>query len=228
LENHRNAWRRIVQSGQDAIVVEADFVPVVGFGRLPLPCDKGSHRVGIGYLYACGPQLWDLAGGLRGHAGSTVAYFVPARSAEALLQFAEEATASRDPEKYSGWDSELGFWLNARGLECFLPYRHYGEHGGIPNPEHKRAGLRPVHRADLLAGRLAYLPSYAGGDRTKYLLARCSARVWGLVRLLAGRYLSLVDLRRSDRKGDLLRVAVGRQFLRRLPSAKDLRPPREA
>lgn len=215
--NHRNAWRRIVEGGVLAIVVEADFVPVRGFGNLPLPFDRRQGRDALGYLYAVGPQLWDLEGGLRGHAGGGVAYAVDARVARLLIRFAEEEILSASPERYMGWDSRLGYWLNREGAQTFLPYRNYGEHGGVSNPEHRQAGLRPHHRADLLAGPLAFLPTYAKGSRLRFWGVRLRGRTWGLLRLLAGRYLSWHDLRRSQRPAQLVRVALGRQFLRRAP-----------
>jgi hypothetical protein len=139
--------------------------------------------------------------------------------ARLLIEFAETEVLTKDPNSYSGWDSELGFWLNARGTECFLPYRHYGEHGGLPNPEHEAANLRSSHRADLLAGPLAFLPTYARGSRMRFAWVRLRARGWGLVRLLAGRYLAWHDFARSPEKARLLRIALGRHLFRRPPSS---------
>lgn len=217
LVNHANAWRKIVEQGEPAIVVEADFVPVVGFGRLPIPFDSRDRPDSLGYLYCCGPQLWDLDGGLRGHSGGGVAYYLSPRVASELLQFAETEILAVSPEQYMGWDSRVGFWLNRRGIQTYLPYRNYGEHGGHSNPEHRAAGLRPHHRADVLAGRLAFLPAYARSSRLRFLWIRLRGRLWGLARLVAGRYLAWHDLRRSPERARLLRVAVGRQFFRRPP-----------
>jgi len=199
------------------IIVEADFVPVRNFGDLPAPPGWYEGGTGLAYLYVCGPQLWDLSGGLRGHGGGAVAYLLSPAVAALLIEFADSEILSKSPEKYTGWDASLGFWLNRRGIQTYLPYRNYGEHGGISNPEHERAGLRPHHRADVLAGHLAFLPAYARSSRLRYRWIRARGRLWGIARLLAGRYLSLHDLGRSNERLRLLRVAVGRQLRRRPP-----------
>jgi hypothetical protein len=220
LFNHRNAWRVVSESGEAAIVVEADFVPVRGFGAVSLSRGLPSGEPDFTYLYACGPQLWGLRGGrLRGHAGAMVAYCVSPALASSLIEFADSKVLAGDPASYSRWDTELGYWLKARGIESYLPYRHHGEHGGLPNPEHGRAGLRPHHRADLLSGRLAFLPAYARGSRLRFVWFRIGARGWGVIRLLAGRYLSWQSFRRSNEKGRLLRIAVGRFLFREAPAS---------
>ena len=137
-----------------------------------------------------------------------------------LVDFADAEIQARNPETYTGWDTSLGFWLNERGIQSYLPYRHYGEHGGNPNPEHRAAGLRATHRADLLAGRLAFLPVYARGSRIRYWRVRLAARAWGVLRLLAGRYLAWHDFRRSTSKARLLRVAFGRHVFGEPPATE--------
>ena len=39
LMNHVRAWQKIGAGEQPGLVIEADFVPVIGFGSLPVPCD---------------------------------------------------------------------------------------------------------------------------------------------------------------------------------------------
>lgn len=185
---------------------------------MALPCREADAQKSWVYLYACGPQCWDLNGGLRGHAGSTVAYCVGPEVAKRLIEFADREVLAASPEEYSGWDSQLGFWLNARGIETYVPYRQFGEHGGLPNPEHAGFGLRKHHRADTLLGPLSFLPLYARESRLRMLLLRAEARVWGLGRLLAGRFLSWRDFSRSSERVRLLRVALGRQLWRKPPS----------
>jgi hypothetical protein len=130
--------------------------------------------------------------------------------ARLLLDFADETVARLVSGDYMPWDSGLGFWLNQRGVESYLPYKQYGEHGGLPNKEHAAAGLRPHHRADVLASALHFLPTYAQGSRVRYRAARVQAWTWGLLRLLTGRFLGWHDIRRSSEKGRLLRYSVGR------------------
>jgi hypothetical protein len=216
--NHANAWRIAAARERPTIVVEADFVPVRGFGQLPAPVVPGQGENWLGYLYACGPQVWDLARPdlARGHAGGMVALLIPPKVAAMLLQFFEEEIASNPLGQYSPFDSKVGFWLNARGIESYLTYRHYGEHGGIANAEHARAGLGRPHQADVLQGDLAFLPMYASGSHLKFWSRRTRARAWGLLRLLAGRYIAWHDMKRS-RKTQLARYVVGRLVNSRPP-----------
>lgn len=214
LVNHHNAWQRIAAGSRPALVVEADFVPVIGLGSLAIPCAAERLADSLVYLYVCGPQLWDLDGGLRGHGGASVAYMVSPQVARRLIEYAEIEIFATTPEKYMGWDASVGFWLNRRGVQTYLPYRDYGEHGGLPNPEHRQAGLRSHHRADLLAARLAFLPTYARGSWLRFGWIRARARGWGMARLVAGRYLAWHDFWRSEEKLRLLRVAVGRHLFR--------------
>jgi hypothetical protein len=197
--------------------VEADFVPVTGFGALPVPVPVERWNNSLGYLYSVGPEIWDLAGVnvARGHGGSTVALWISPAVASLLLEFFDEEVRTVRPGAYSGFDSKIGYWLLQRGVESYIPYRHYGEHGGIPNPEHAVAGLGRPHQADVLQGKLAFLPAYARGRLFKYWRIRVRARMWGLLRLICGRYLRWHDFRRAD-PWKMIRFAVGR-FLIRTP-----------
>lgn len=213
--NHMNAWRKIVASGRPGLVVEADFVPVRRFGSLPLPLESARVSTSLVYLYACGPEVYDLAGGLRGHAGGTVAYVASPIVANLMLQFGEHTLSTRDPREYWGWDTGLGFWLMQRGIESYLCVRQYGEHGGEPNPEHAASGLRGWHRADVLWDCLPWLPAYARGRRSRFYWLRAKSRLHGLARLLVGRYLRFHDIRRSSDRRRLLGLAMGRHWLSR-------------
>src|SRR5262249_14639415 len=99
-----------------------------------------------------------------------------------------------------------------RGVESFIPYRHYGEHGGIGNPEHIAASLGRPHQADALQGRLAFLPMYAKGSVLRFWKIRIRARLWGALRLLSGRFPARQDFIRSNRM-QMIRFAVGRLFV---------------
>jgi hypothetical protein len=228
LVNHANAWRIAAQRNRPTIVVEADFVPVSEFADLPVPVPPEKWNDSLAYLYSVGPQLWDLAEGgvARGHAGGMVALWIPPKVASALLEFFGEEVETVPPGAYSPFDSKVGFWLNARGIECYIPYRHYGEHGGIGNPEHAVAGLGRPHQADALQGSLTFLPMYARGSRLRYLKTRARARIWGVLRLLCGRTLAWRDLRRAAPMS-MVRFAAGRLVVRKHPVPKHLKGIRE-
>ena len=50
LMNHVRAWQKIVEKDQPGLVIEADFVPVNGFGALPVPCDLTAKTTGLAWL----------------------------------------------------------------------------------------------------------------------------------------------------------------------------------
>ena len=209
--NHANAWRIAAARDRPTIIVEADFVPVKGFGDLPAPIPADKINDSIAYLYSVGPQIWDLAGGnvARGHGGGGVAKLIPPRVALLLLQLIDEELKRNPHGKYSALDTKIGYWLNERDVESYIPYRHYGEHGGFNNPEHVVAGLGRPHQADVLQGKLAFLPMYAKGSVLRFWKIRFRARLWGVLRLLCGRFLAWHDFVRSDRL-QMIRFAVGR------------------
>lgn len=126
LVNHANAWRALIAAGRPALIVEADFVPVRGFGQLPLPCPVGGIDASLIYLYACGPEFWDLVNDhiARGHSGGMVAYVVSPAVASLMLAFCAEELQQNPFGQDSAWDSVLGDWLKERGIESYLPYRH--------------------------------------------------------------------------------------------------------
>jgi hypothetical protein len=217
LVNHANAWRIAASRERPTIIVEPDFVPVKGFGDLPLPLPAGRETNSLGYLYSVGPEVWDLATPsiARARCGSVVGTLMPPKVAEMLLDFFDEEVAANASGKYRPWDSNLGYWLLARGVESYLPYRHYGEHGGLGNPEHARFGLGRNHRADALQGKLSFLPVYAQGRRWRLYRGRLRGRTWGILRLLRGRLLRWHDFARArGKRGELLRFVVGRLFVR--------------
>ena len=226
LVNHANAWRIAAGRTKPTLVLEPDFVPVRAFGSLPLPVPLGREDDSLAYLYSVGPEIWDLATPhvARAHCGAVVATVMPPRVARLLLDFFEEEVAANAAGHYRPWDSGMGYWLLERGIESYMPYRHYGEHGGLGNPEHARFGLGRNHRADVLHAPLAVLPIYAQGRRTKLWAGRARGRVWGLLRLATGRLLPWHDLKRAGKnRAALLRFAAGR--LLALPQPASKRPP---
>jgi hypothetical protein len=214
LVNHANAWRIAAERSLPTLVVEADFVPVTGLGDLPAPLPTDKLAQSIGYLYAVGPQVWDLARPdlARGHGGGMVALLISPEVARLLLQFFEEELQRNPLGAYSPFDTRVGYWLKDRGVQSYIPYRHYGEHGGLGNPEHPGVGLGRTHWADAMQGRLAFLPIYAQGGVFKFWKTRARVRLWGFVRLLYGRVLARRNFARSDRF-QMLRFTLGRLLL---------------
>ncbi len=218
LLNHQAAWRRAADRERCTVVVESDFVPCVGFGRTPAPFDPARHGpLAWAFLYGGGPRIfWAHADGtLEGHAACPVATLVSPLAAPLLVRFAEEEIARCDPSAHSMWDTVFQWSIMGWGGRCFLPFRHYGEHGGIANPEHgvARVGWAsrfPLlmrfdgfnnHHAECLLGPLRFLPPYARGSRVRFLATRLAARFVGWGRLLTGRVAAPVrELPARDRR----------------------------
>lgn len=186
LLNHRRAWERASQNEGLTLIVEADFVPVRGIGKLPLPFAFNDARndafhngnekppVGIAWLYTCAAQIYSVSemGYGKGFSTAMVAYIITPKSAIALLEIFQVLEKVADPTCYKAWDSQLDYRLRQQGFENFIPFRNYGEHGGRPNPEHKHHGLSATHRADVLYGPLAFTPTYALSDRDEAIAQR--------------------------------------------------------
>ena len=218
LMNHVRAWQKIVEKDQPGLVIEADFVPVNGFGALPVPCDLTVKTTGLAWLYTCASQIYSVSeqGYAEGFSVSTVAYLVTPDAARALLSYAEEVRSEYGETRYSPWDSGVEGFLRSRGFKSYIPFRNYGEHGGIPNPEHLQnrhlwKQLSSSHRADTLYGKLAFLPAYAKTDGELFQ-ARLYARVRGLGRLLTGRLLRRSIVMRSSVPWRLIGFALRRQI----------------
>ncbi len=224
LLNHRCAWEKALTSGKPTLIVEADFVPVRGFGKLPVPFKLSQPDVGITWLYTCAPQVYSVTpeGYAEGYSTSMVAYLVTPAAAQALIELSDHIQQTVGPTNYSAWDSGAEKFLRERGLKSYIAFRNYGEHGGRPNPEHQQNGLSRVHRADVLYGPLAFVPLYALDEKTgqtqqiTYLSERFQARLKGAARLLAGKFVKTKVLRYSSFPGRILRFAVGRQIAARL------------
>ncbi|MGB7439675.1 MAG: hypothetical protein WA919_01290 [Coleofasciculaceae cyanobacterium] len=222
LLNHLHAWEKALQSKKPTLIVEADFVPVVGFGELPLPFNQHQTDLGIAWLYTCAPQIYSVSsnGYAQGFSTSMVAYIVNSQVAKHLIAYTEEIRQKVGPNNYSAWDSGVDSFLLRRKLKNYIPFRNYGEHGGVPNPEHSQNGLSKTHRADILYGKLAFFPSYAldkgRKNRLKLLSVRLKARLKGIARLGIGRFLRWPIVRESSVPFRLIGFAVGRQLSLRL------------
>ncbi len=221
LLNHCQAWKRVIESGKLALIVEADFVPVEGLARLPLPFPPEPKNLGIAWLYTCAPQIYTVSpeGFANGFSASTVAYIVGPEGAKVLLSLEESIGRNPGPKAYSSWDSTLDEILRKHSLKNYLPFRNYGEHGGLPNLEHHRHNLSKVHRADVLYGPLAFIPLYAQSDNNQamaLLRERFGARVKGIGRLLLGKYLRPAIVRRHPQSARFIGFALRRQLTLRL------------
>lgn len=221
LLNHRSAWEKALNEAKPTLIVEADFVPVQGFGQLPLPFPGDRQDLGIAWLYTCAPQIYSVSqeGYAEGFSTAMVAYIITNNSAEYLMQLADRIKDEIGPKNYSAWDSGIDAFLRQHNFKNYVPFRNYGEHGGRPNPEHRQNQLSSSHRADVLYGKLAFLPMYAAENQEgslKVLGVRLKARLKGIGRLVTGRYIRLPVLKNSSVPGRLLSFAIRRHLTPRL------------
>jgi hypothetical protein len=217
LMNHCSAWKIAEKEPKPTLIIEADFLPVKGFGSLPIPFDCKRTNTGVVWLYTCAPQIYSVSkeGYAVGYSTSMVAYIVTPIAAEYLLEFAQKIALDPGSFQYSSWDSSLEGYLRQKQLACYVPWRNYGEHGGKPNYEHKKAGLSAVHRADVLHGQLAFNPMYIESQshpRVVVLSSRLIARSKGISRLVLGKYLRWKVMLSSKTPLRMFKFAVGRHL----------------
>src|SRR5262249_14656029 len=145
---------------------------------------------------------------LRGHAAPLVCYAINGTVASLMLKFFEDEMERYDFSTYFSFDAHLQWYVMGLGGEAYIPMRHYGEHGGFPNPEHASLGLQRYqgrHWADNLMGPLHFLPPYANGSYFSFLRVRLLAHLQGLARLLTGRWFARTDAYRLQRF-DVIRI----------------------
>ena len=196
LLNHMDVWARVQSDGEPAIVVEADFVPVRGMARLPSPVPACRLHHSIAWLYYGGGRLrgMDDEGYALGTAPTMVAILCSPAGAGCMLRFGRQECVAEKVGKYSTWDVQLAVDVRAHGITVYLPFKSYGEHGGLGNTEHEKHGVRTHHRADVLWGRLAFLPAYAHGRLVTYWGTRLFYRCRGTLKLFAGRYIPFREM----------------------------------
>jgi hypothetical protein len=164
----------------------------------------------------------------QGYSTSMVAYVVNEKSARQLIALAAQVEQEPGPQAYSPWDSGIEYYLRDRGAHNYVPFRNYGEHGGLPNPEHGQNKLSKAHRADVLYGKLAFAPMYAQVNgqvndqvngqvndqvsRWQWMKGRAYGRIKGLGRLLLMKYLRREVIRKSSQGDRLVRWAIARQL----------------
>ncbi|MGG6269754.1 LPS biosynthesis glycosyltransferase [Leptolyngbya sp. AN03gr2] len=215
--NHRQAWEKAAQATQPTLIVEADFVPVVGMGRLPVPFNLAQEKVGLIWLYTCASQLYSVTpeGYGEGFSTALVAYIVTPKGAKSLCESFVEEITEQYGTSYHNFDSKIDDYLRREGFKNYIPFRNYGEHGGKANPEHRLNGLSGIHHADLLYGKLAFLPPFLveqTNPHFKLISIRLRARLKGIIRLLLGKYLRPAIVVRSSVPLRLIRFALRRHF----------------
>ncbi|MDX2212523.1 MAG: hypothetical protein SFY66_04460 [Oculatellaceae cyanobacterium bins.114] len=213
--NHCRAWEQAAQATQPTMIVEADYVPVVGLGQLPLPFNAQQDKVGIAWLYTCAPQMYSVTaeGFIEGYSTALVAYILTPQGAACLTGLVDEVT-QKYGTGYNVFDSYIDRYLRDRGFKNYIPFRNYGEHGGKSNPEHRKNGMSGIHRADVLYNKLAFTPAYAEDE--SLLFARLKARYKGLARLGTGKFLRTKIVKTSSVPWRLMGTAIRRQLALRL------------
>jgi hypothetical protein len=205
LLNHDHAWRNAASHDGFTLVMEADFVPCENFGKLPIPFSPAAHGGNAwAFLYGGGPRIFKRHpdGSLQGHAACPVAYLISPRVGAWLAEYTSEELARHgDLTRYSLWDTQFQWHLMGKGALCFMPWHQYGEHGGLSNPEHQRAGTGVAkrnpflaylgfganHHAEVLWSPLKFLPAYARNSRWTFWRTRAEAKLIGWLRLFTGR-----------------------------------------
>ena len=191
LLSHRDAWKIAKDLPDWTIVIEADFVPCLGFGLFPLPFSESEPSPKVGWLYSVGPVVYheDDSDGFYGHNAGTVAYVLNSASAQCWLQVFDEWIKERSLDAYEQFEVIMPIQLRHQyGVRLYIADKSYGEHGGLANPEHTWRGHRAWHQADSLKAPLAYLPTYAQGNQLKYLLIRLRSRLRYAYKFLRGKY----------------------------------------
>jgi len=91
-----------------------------------------------------------------------------------------------------------------KGVRSYIPSKSYGEHGGIPNPEHTVNGFTSWHQADSLIAPLAFMPAYANGSSLRFVYFRARSRARYIYKFFAGKYFDnwprFLNLKPSRRK----------------------------
>jgi hypothetical protein len=220
--NHRNAWHKAANIDGYTLICEADFVPCRGIGgfRVFWPLE---NTCAWGYLYQGSPRLIALVGSqrfLRGHAAPTVCYIVNRTVASLMIKFFDDERSRHDLQSYFTFEAHMQWYLMGLGAEAFMPWYHYGEHGGLPNPEHARSGLtsnKGEHRADNLMSSLHFLPAYANNSYLLFLRVRLTAHLIGFGRLLTGRWIVKTNVYNCDSLARARMYLIGLRRLLSLP-----------
>lgn len=199
LMGHCDAWQRAASEPGYSLILEADFVPCRGFGRMKPPIPVNSTGPVWGWLYSSAQRVYQYDGEfIIGHSGAPVATLINAPAASIVSGFVEEENKYRHPSEYSLWDTYVRTYAAYNGVTTYLPIRSYGEHGGLANPEHRLHKVNPCHQADVLIAPLHFLPPYAKHSRLSYKVIRAKAYLRAWARLFAFRYVEIGTLKNTD------------------------------
>ncbi len=188
--NHRLAWEKASKRDAWTLIVEADFVPIKDLFEQPVfwpHQDANSY----GYLYHNSPRIISFAGEyIRAHSAGCVAYVINRHVAKILLEFYDDEKEKRDFTKYFTFDVHLQWYCMGRGVKAYISEKQLGEHGGFVSPGHVDNKIPRFgrHRADRLAGDLAFEPLYTKGSNAVFVRERLYGYSIGLARLVAGRW----------------------------------------
>lgn len=195
LLGHHDAWQLAKKSDGLSLIMEADFVPCVGFGKQLVPFKKEKIDSAWGWLYSCAQRIYEYENGfIRGHSATTVAYVLGGQAASKVEGFVAHEFTQNPPQTYSPWDTYIRMYAQNNGVSMYLPARSYGEHGGLVNPEHKQFIKNPNHQADILISKLHFLPSYAKNSQLRYLKFRLFAYLRAWARLFCLKYVEKATL----------------------------------
>jgi hypothetical protein len=103
--------------------------------------------------------------------------------------------------QYFTFDAHLQWFVMGKGGEAFIPFRHYGENGGLPNKERLREGhlrFAGEHHADNFMSKLHFRPQYASGSFWRFAYVRIKLRLLGIARLLSGRWIVATSVHTSS------------------------------
>ncbi len=222
LLNHRNAWQKAIDVNGYTLICEADFVPCRGIGDFEVFWPLENPRA-WGYLYQGSPRLLAIVGPqqfLRGRTAPLVCYVVNRNVASLMLKFFDYEKEACDFRSYFMFDVNLQRYITVLGAEAFIPLYHYGEHGGLPNPEHAMLSFlsnKGQHRADNLMSSLHFLPTYANGNYWSFIRVRLGAHLLGFARLVTGRWISRTNVYRLSPLDMLKMYLIGVRRLISLP-----------
>jgi hypothetical protein len=210
LLNHRDAWMAAKRSEKYTLVCEADFVPVRDIHLSPadwLPEDE----LAWAHLYTSSPRLLEPFNGyFRVHQATAVAYLLNANVARCLDGFTSSYAEEHGLNSLAPWDAYLQWYAMGQGARMFMPPKSLGEHGGIANREHQLNGMRHkgTHRADSLAGKLAFEPLCARSHPIAYRFQRLYFRLAALGKVIFDRWIVEFDeghWSRAERRKSLWR-----------------------
>jgi hypothetical protein len=193
--NHKLAWQKSASRSGYTLICEADFVPVRNLFDAAVfwPTDD---PLAFGYLYQSSPRVLAFKDGFtRVHCAGTVCYIVNNSVASLLLDFFEDELRQFGSKDYYTFDAHLQWYCMGRGASAYMSYRQLGEHGGLTSRDHKLNGIPRGgrHRADALAGPLAFRPFYAKGNRLAFFKERIFGWGIGFARLVALRWTMETD-----------------------------------